>query len=83
MPHLAIKIVGKNDKFEFEMLGPYIEGELHAAAILEAGMASGKTSVMFHARVNGRDVVLQTSAEIINALNSAIQGANIRFATNK
>lgn len=81
MPHLSIKIVGKNDKFKFDNIGPtYLLGSLEGAAILEAGMESGKTSIMFHAKVGNQDVILETSTEIIHALNATILGANVRFA---
>jgi hypothetical protein len=60
------------------------EAQLIAASILEGGMASGKTSIGFLIKLpDGNCAIAQTSAEIINMLYVALQGAEQRFLAEK
>ena len=64
--------------------GVLLRGEIKEFSILEGGMVSGKTSVALVAKLDdGSDVFLETSADLFNAMHSALAGAEIRFAKNK
>lgn len=88
MPYLKIVILEK-DKTDvaFPEVNPKnFAGELQltGASILEGGMESGSTSVGFLLEgPDGKHYFAQQSAEIIMMLAHAIQGAEVRFATNK
>jgi hypothetical protein len=84
MPHLDIKIVSKNDTFTFaEAEGKEIfkgsDVQLTHAAIIQGGMQSGKTSVMFGITYEDQFVLVETSAGIIDYLYHAIKGAEQRW----
>jgi hypothetical protein len=87
MPALDIKIWRKSEK---DVAWPDIDEKnyveeltLERAVILEKGMGSGATSVMFLARDQaGGYYPIQTSAAIIDGLHGAIRGAEARWRDN-
>lgn len=84
MPHVKVIIKEKEDTKsivqELNLVSPIQQVELSHFIILEAGMKSGKTSVMFHFKLaNGTSVIAETSAAIFNGMASAVKGAVIRF----
>lgn len=82
MPHVTIKIHEKGDApVEIGEVGAILKNaNLETFVILESGMVSGKTSVVLHFKSEGgEDYILQSSAEIINAMHAALQGAEQRF----
>jgi hypothetical protein len=84
MPYLNIKVNRINDK---EPAWPDIqkctELSLERAAILEKGMASGKTSVTFALQdSSGNYFAAQTSVAILETLLGAIKGAEANWNEN-
>ena len=51
--------------------------------ILEGGMVSGKAAVALIVEVDGKKGCVQMSAAMFHSLNSAVLGAEQRFAGNK
>ena len=64
-----------NDNFNFEL-------EIHGFCILEKGMASGKTALGIALKKGGRYYMTQISADQINYLKSAIDGAEKNWKEN-
>lgn len=78
----SIIIMGKEDTKGFELDPQYIaEGQIKQAAIMEAGMQSGKDSVAFDIVVEGekKHIVVQTSVALLEGLLSAAKGAGQRW----
>ena len=86
----TIHTMNKEDKtpLEFTKDDAVVEGSITDAVIMESGMQSGKTSVTFKIVVDlpepaGRVIILaQTSAALIDGLNSAIKGNEARWREN-
>lgn len=93
MQHVEILIQTKEDsKVHTKPLIDGIEsdpihGHITHAIIFEGGLKSGKTSVAFVAKSDdeskNKSVILEISAEVLNIINSATEGANKRFELNK
>jgi hypothetical protein len=82
MPHLDIRICDKDQTgpaFPEPEYNDIPEGKLLAAAVLEDGMSSGKTSVGFIIEAASGKVLVQTSAAILDGLTAAIRGAEQRW----
>lgn len=83
---IVIKINGKSDPPCFTELqgkcGPDVE--FYGVAILEAGMASGKTSLTFLVKdADGKYHLAQTSKAIFESILAAANGAEQRWAELK
>jgi hypothetical protein len=62
----------------------YTEVELKTVAILESGLTSGKTSIMFHFETgDGKKYIAQTSANMLRNIAGILQGAEARFEEAK
>lgn len=91
MPKIAIRIIKKGQPTVETVLNEkpgeekkFKIGRLETAGILEKGMVSGKTSLMFHVITeDGSNIIVETSAAIIEGLYTALVGAEIAFKTNK
>lgn len=83
MPELKIRIGRVGDPPLFPELAARLVGRLEfvGAGVLEGGMASGRTSVGFMlADENGNVYLAETSAALVDCLDAAIKGAEIRWA---
>lgn len=86
MPHCKVKIHDKGTPpAVIDGLKPdYKQGNFDTCVILEGGMASGKTSLTFHIiDQDGKSIIVQTSAEILDAIQACRQGAETRWAANR
>lgn len=82
MINVTIKIARKNDPGPMfpEMVGKTVEGHLESIGILEGGMQSGKTSLVFNMKLpDGSYVMAQMSAGIAGLVAGAVRGAEERF----
>ncbi len=85
MPHLAIKInrVGDPPTPLFPDGEPCEEAILHAACVLERGMASGEPSITFGITTrDGKHYIAQTSAALMETLRNVIEGARANWREN-
>lgn len=63
---------------------PVQRGKFAHLVILENGMTSGKTSVLFHIKLpDGTSVMTETSAEIFKEVGSIIEKAEEKFRAQK
>jgi hypothetical protein len=86
MPNCKLKIHDKGTPpVEIDALKPdYKKGEFDTCVILEGGMVSGKTSLSFHIiDQDGKSIIVQTSAEILEMIQACIRGAEIRWAEKR
>lgn len=86
MPHCKLKIHDKGTPpAVIDLLKPdYKTGEFDTCVIMEGGMASGKTSLSFHViDQDGKSIIVQTSAEILDMIQACIRGAEIRWAEKR
>lgn len=61
-----------------------IEGDLDTVVIIENGMQSGKTSMLFSIKLpDGSSVFAQTSVALFNSMVATLKGAEMRFEDNK
>lgn len=61
--------------------GKLAEGNIESVGILEAGMSTGKASLIFNTRMpDGSVVMTQMSAEIFNLIAGGLSGAIQKFA---
>ncbi len=59
-------------------------GKLKTVVIVEKGMKSGATSLLFHIEMpDGSNVVAETSAALFEMIRAALKGAEIRFFEDK
>lgn len=83
MSAVVIKIQDKKDENTslFPELGknPLVRGDVQFVGILQGGMASGKTSIALHSVIDGKTIMLEISAEFLDAINSARKGAESRW----
>ncbi len=82
MTNVAIKIlaVGDPPPKKEDYPGQVVQGELTDFIILEKGTEGGRTSVMFIIRgPDGRELVAETTARIMNGMYHALKGAMQRF----
>lgn len=85
--NIEIKIQSKEEADKGNKLFPELhsdytqEGYLEKVGVLEGGMESGKTGVSLIVTLDGSDdiVVVQLGAEMLNIINSTVQGAVQRF----
>ena len=89
----SVSIIEKNDGPESESWGDFwreleskhgtaryhVRGDAMGVAILEAGMQSGKTSVMIGVDLGDCSAVIETSAAMFDAIASGVRGAAERF----
>lgn len=87
MPKIVIKVIEKGqpiietvlnekqgEKKEFKI------GRMETVGILEKGMVSGKTSLMFHIITeDGQNIIVETSALILAGIYSSVKGAELGF----
>jgi hypothetical protein len=86
MPNCKIKVHDKGTPpVEIDGLKPdYKNGEFDTCVILEGGMASGKTSLTFHIiDQDGKSIIVQTSAAILDGIIACRLGAEQRWAANR
>lgn len=58
----------------------YCEAKLHGVSVLQSGMTTGKTSVGIAIELpDGKYVLVQTSASMIEGIFAAIRGAEQRW----
>lgn len=86
MQHIDIKIQSLEEFEDGSVLFPELKDKFQAdlnpkkMSILEGGMESGKTSIMlFMEDESGNIYTLQMSADMLNTINAAAQGAVQRF----
>lgn len=65
----------------FPEINPTMNGDLDAVGILEAGMESGKTSLMLLIKTPKGHVACQLSADMLHSIDGAVRGAEQRFST--
>ena len=79
-----LKISRKGDKdplFPEIAKGKWTEGNLESVGILEAGMSTGKASLIFNTRMaDGSVIITQLSAEMFNMIAGGLSGAIKRFS---
>lgn len=86
MPYCKVKIHDKGTPpVEIEALkSDYKTGTFDTCVIMEGGMTSGKTSLSFHIiDQDGKSIIVQTSAEILDAIQSCRLGAEQLWAANR
>lgn len=86
MPHCKVKIHDKGTPpAVIDALKPdYKQGNFDTCVILEGGMASGKPSLTFHIiDQDGKSIIVQTSAEILDMIQACRLGAEQRWAANR
>lgn len=83
MIHTEIKIVPKSQTapiFPGTLPAKTVQGTLDGVAFLEAGMESGKTSVMLKVNLpDGSVAIVQTSSAMFLTLAAGLRGAMERF----
>jgi hypothetical protein len=81
---LTIGIHELGDPPLFKELAPAEEGDLTHAAILQHGTVGGKTTVSFIIQMpDGKRVMAQTTALLLENVLGAIKGAEARWAQKK
>jgi C4-type Zn-finger protein len=86
MPDCKVKIHDKGTPpAVIDLLKPdYKQGTLDTCVIMEGGMVSGKTSITLHIiDQDGKSIIVQTSAAIMEMIQGCIRGAEIRWAENR
>ncbi len=84
MQHIPVRIQSKDDNKKGplfpELVGKktFKAGDIHVG-ILEGGMVSGETSVMFLVETAEALVCVEMSADMLNTINGVSQGAVERF----
>jgi hypothetical protein len=86
MPHCKVKTHDKGTPpAVIDALKPdYKQGNFDTCVIMEGGMASGKTSLSFHIiDQDGKSIIVQTSAEILDMIQACRLGAEQRWADKR
>lgn len=86
MPDCKVKVHDKGTApAVIDLLKPdYKQGKLDTCVIMEGGMASGKTSITLHIiDEDGKSVIVQTSAAILDMIQGCIRGAEQRWADKR
>lgn len=81
MSHLNLRIHNLGDPNAWPELANARrkEVELQGCTILEKGMTSGKTSLVFHAVVEGEVILFQMSAAMLETIMGTVRGAEQRW----
>lgn len=86
MPDCKVKIHEKGQApAVIDALKPdFKQGDFDTCVIIEGGMASGRTSLSFHVVTeDGKSIIVQTSAAIIEMLHGCILGSEQRWADKR
>lgn len=76
---LDVKVVGLQDPPPWPHIKPAHYGKLEKVGVLQAGMASGKTSLYLIIKTPIGYITAETSLDILNGLTAIANGADKRF----